>query len=231
MRPGPSGDGPLVVERFRGGGPQGVFAALENAFDEAVRDAEEAARRSGPLSTDATGFANAANRIRSLLLATELAVREGALSRGQADRLVARYSNPEVLFPPDIYREYFLEGGGAAKPAKIRESASVTFEASLFTAETDSLTADIGSSVLKAVAGGAVKELRHQAGLDNKVEYRFTSETPVKPGDVCEVTCQLTDRRDSATGKLFFCTAKLEVNGKLCCKGELTFALIPLNKQ
>ncbi len=182
MRPGPSGDGPLVVERFRGGGPQGVFAALENAFDEAVRDAEEAARRSGPLSTDTTGFANAANRIRSLLLAAELAVREGALSRGQADRLVARYSNPEVRFPPDIYREYFLEGGGAAKPAKIRESASVTFEASLFTAETDSLTADIGSSVLKAVAGGAVKELRHQAGLDNKVEYRFTSETPVKPG-------------------------------------------------
>lgn len=64
------------------------------------------------------------------------------------------------------------------------------------------------------------------AGLD-KVRFK----TPVKPGDVCEVTCQLTYRRDSATGKLFFCTAKLEVNGKLCCKGELTFALIPLNKQ
>lgn len=64
------------------------------------------------------------------------------------------------------------------------------------------------------------------AGLD-KVRFK----TPVKPGDVCEVTCQFTDRRDSATGKLFFCTAKLEVNGKLCCKGELTFALIPLNKQ
>ena len=64
------------------------------------------------------------------------------------------------------------------------------------------------------------------AGLD-KVRFK----TPVKPGDVCEVTCQLTDRRDSATGKLFFCTAKLEVNGKLCCKGELTFALIPLHKQ
>ena len=52
------------------------------------------------------------------------------------------------------------------------------------------------------------------AGLD-KVRFK----TPVKPGDVCVVTCQLTDRRDSATGKLFFCTAKLEVNGKLCCKG------------
>lgn len=64
------------------------------------------------------------------------------------------------------------------------------------------------------------------AGLD-KVRFK----TPVKPGDVCEVTSQLIDRRDSATGKLFFCSAKLEVNGKLCCKGELTFALIPLNKQ
>ena len=28
-------------------------------------------------------------------------------------------------------------------------------------------------------------------------------------------------------GSLYFCSAKLEVDGKLCCKGELTFALIP----
>jgi len=182
MRPGPSGDGPRVVEHFRGGGAQGLFVALENAFDEAVRDAEAAAKRSGPIFTDTTGFANAANRIRSLLLATELAVREGELPREEADRLLARYSNPSVKFPPDIYREYFLEGSGAAKPAKIRESASVTFEMSLFKAETDSITAGIGSSIGKALADGAVKELRHQAGLDNKVEYRFTAERPVKPG-------------------------------------------------
>ena len=64
------------------------------------------------------------------------------------------------------------------------------------------------------------------AGLD-KVRFKNT----VKPGDVCEVTCQLTNRRDGAASKLFFCSAKLEVNGKLCCKGELSFALIPLKSE
>ncbi len=182
MRPGPAGDGPLVVERFTDGGPQGLFGTLESAFDEAVSDAEEVAGRSGRFSTDTVGFANAANRIRTLLLATELAVREGRLSRAAADLLTARYSNPDVKFPPDIYREYFLEGSGAAKPAKIRVSASASFEASLFKSSTDPITAGIGSSIGKAIAEGAVKEMRHQAALDNKVEYRFTSEKPVSPG-------------------------------------------------
>jgi 3-hydroxyacyl-[acyl-carrier-protein] dehydratase len=56
------------------------------------------------------------------------------------------------------------------------------------------------------------------AGLD-KVRFK----NPVKPGDVCEVTSHVNEKR----GQLYFCTAKLEVNGKLCCKGELTFALVP----
>ncbi|MCQ2146523.1 MAG: beta-hydroxyacyl-ACP dehydratase [Bacteroidales bacterium] len=48
----------------------------------------------------------------------------------------------------------------------------------------------------------------------------------VRPGDLCEMTCKLTDRK----GPLFFCQAKLEVGGKLCCKGDLSFALIPIEK-
>jgi len=63
------------------------------------------------------------------------------------------------------------------------------------------------------------------AGLD-KVRFK----NAVKPGDVCNVTATMNSRRDTPAGKMFFCSAKLEVNGKLCCKGELTFALVPLNK-
>ena len=59
------------------------------------------------------------------------------------------------------------------------------------------------------------------AGID-KVRFKNT----VKPGDVCEVTASLDDRR----GQLFFCSAKLEVNGKLCCKGMPSFALVPIQQ-
>ena len=39
-----------------------------------------------------------------------------------------------------------------------------------------------------------------------------------------EVTATLDERR----GNLFFCSAKLEVGGKLCCRGTLSFALVPI---
>lgn len=57
------------------------------------------------------------------------------------------------------------------------------------------------------------------AGLD-KVRFK----NPVKTGDLCEVTATLDERR----GNLFFCSAKLEVGGKLCCRGTLSFALVPI---
>ncbi|MGM9736741.1 MAG: 3-hydroxyacyl-ACP dehydratase FabZ [Candidatus Cryptobacteroides sp.] len=44
----------------------------------------------------------------------------------------------------------------------------------------------------------------------------------VRPGDLCEITAKMTNRR----GQLFFCEANLKVDGKLCCKGELSFALV-----
>ena len=43
----------------------------------------------------------------------------------------------------------------------------------------------------------------------------------VHPSEVCEVTARLTNKR----GMLFFCEASLSVEGKLCCRGELSFAL------
>ena len=54
-------------------------------------------------------------------------------------------------------------------------------------------------------------------GIDN-VRFKHI----VKPGDLCEVTAVLKKRR----GPLFFCEAVLSVAGNICCKGELSFALV-----
>ena len=55
------------------------------------------------------------------------------------------------------------------------------------------------------------------SGIDN---VRFKS--PVRPGDLCEVTARLIGTR----ANMFFCQAELRVDGKLCCKGDLSFALV-----
>lgn len=44
----------------------------------------------------------------------------------------------------------------------------------------------------------------------------------VKPGDLCEITARLKSRRSS----IFYCQAELRVNGNLCCKGDLSFAVV-----
>lgn len=54
-------------------------------------------------------------------------------------------------------------------------------------------------------------------GIDN---LRFKH--VVKPGDLCVVTARLKGRR----GPMFFCEAVLMVDGLLCCKGDLSFALV-----
>ncbi|MGN1211231.1 MAG: 3-hydroxyacyl-ACP dehydratase FabZ family protein [Candidatus Cryptobacteroides sp.] len=55
------------------------------------------------------------------------------------------------------------------------------------------------------------------SGIDN---VRFKN--IVRPGDVCEITAKMVSRK----GRLFFCEANLKVGGKLCCKGNLSFALV-----
>ena len=54
-------------------------------------------------------------------------------------------------------------------------------------------------------------------GIDN---VRFKH--PVYPGDLCEVTSRLKNKR----ANVFFCEAELSVDGKLCCKGDLSFAVV-----
>ena len=44
----------------------------------------------------------------------------------------------------------------------------------------------------------------------------------VRPGDVCEITARMVARR----GPLVYCEASLSVGEKLCCRGELAFALM-----
>lgn len=45
----------------------------------------------------------------------------------------------------------------------------------------------------------------------------------VRPGDLCEITCML----DARKADVFFCSVRLEVAGRLCCKGKVTIALLP----
>ena len=54
-------------------------------------------------------------------------------------------------------------------------------------------------------------------GID-KVRFKQV----VKPGDLCEVTARLKNRR----GNIFYCESVLKVHDNLCCKGELSFALV-----
>ena len=44
----------------------------------------------------------------------------------------------------------------------------------------------------------------------------------VRPGDLCETSTRLVAKR----GNIYFCEAELKVEGNLCCKGSLSFALV-----
>ena len=55
------------------------------------------------------------------------------------------------------------------------------------------------------------------SGIDN---VRFKN--PVRPGDLCEIKAVLRGKRTN----MFFCDAEITVQGQLCCKGSLSFALV-----
>ena len=185
MRPDPATGARSPVEEFVASTPEGVYNALEEQFEQAVAEGKEVEERSSGAFrfTDKAGFSRVANRIRSLLLATELAARRGRLPREAADRLLARYANPSVKFPPDIFRTYFMEGAGASKPAKIRVTASAKLKIGLFKDWSDGLTDGIANGIGKAVADGAVNAMRKEVGLDTTVQYQYSSEKPANPGE------------------------------------------------
>ena len=164
--------------------PQGVEESdLTDAFNRLVDDAAQ----NKPRGTEQ--WAQFANQIRSLMIAVELLHIDGEISREEADRLLTRFSNPKVKMPPDIFREYLMEGSGNSKPAKIRKSFSIKIKASLFKSDTDSWTGGLSSltqtaadSFIKGVADAGVAEFRQQVGLDSSIQYSYSSEKPVNPG-------------------------------------------------
>lgn len=123
-------------------------------------------------------WAKCANLVRTLMVAVEIRCREGKMPRDEADRLLNRMCNPSIKIPQDIFREYLMDGSPAGKPPKIRTSAQVKIKLSVFNGFTDGMTSGIGNTFVKAVADGAVKEMRHQIGFDSSYQYIFTSEKP-----------------------------------------------------
>lgn len=55
-------------------------------------------------------------------------------------------------------------------------------------------------------------------GIDN-VKFK----NPVRPGDLCEITTRQLDHK----GFIYTYEGKLEVGGKLCARGTMTFAILP----
>lgn len=161
--------------------PQGD---LEQQYAELIREAKE-----NPPTNDLLWQAFA-NNIRNLMIATEIKARDEVISRELADKLLARFSNPEIKIPVDIYREYFMEGSGLAKPAKVRKNFSASVELSAFKEEAKGLTDGmkdatntVVGSIAKGVADGAIDQVRKEIGLEYKVSYKFSSEKPANKDD------------------------------------------------
>ena len=83
-----------------------------------------------------------------------------------------------------------------------------------------------GVLIIEALAQVGAVALLTQEGNQGKLALfggiknaRFKRQ--VRPGDVLELSCQLTARK----GPVGFGTAEARVDGKLACKAELTFAL------
>jgi 3-hydroxyacyl-[acyl-carrier-protein] dehydratase len=67
------------------------------------------------------------------------------------------------------------------------------------------------------VGGDIVGKTTLYAGINN-MKFKHI----VRPGELCEVTARLVSRR----GTLVFCSVELCVDGSLCCKGEISFAMV-----
>ena len=83
-----------------------------------------------------------------------------------------------------------------------------------------------GVLIIEALAQVGAVAILTEAGSEGRLALfggiknaRFKRQ--VRPGDVLELSCQLTARK----GPVGFGTAEARVGGKLACKAELTFAL------
>ena len=67
-----------------------------------------------------------------------------------------------------------------------------------------------------------IGKLTFYTGID-KVRFKNS----VRPGDTVEVEATLDVHR----ANIYICSAKLSVGGKMCVRGELSFALLPDTRQ
>ncbi len=167
LRPGPA-DGTLPSL------PRAADAnALVDGFDRFV----DHVARNPPKGKE--GWAICANRIRTYLIAAEMMVRNGSIGRHEGDRILARFSNPAVAIPPDIFREYLMDDAGAAKPPKLRKSFEAQVKVDLWQKDFadwgGGLVSDpIGAGALK----GGAEAVRRQILLDQHFVYRYSTEKP-----------------------------------------------------
>lgn len=75
----------------------------------------------------------------------------------------------------------------------------------------------MGQSCSLLILDDLIGKITLYTGIDN---VRFKSQ--VVPGDTIEIESTLTSKR----ANMYFCEAKASVNGRLCAKGSLSFALI-----
>ncbi len=171
MRPGADGGDAPPVPVFHS------QEAISAYFDELIDEARDKTPLRGREAVALAG------EVRSLMISLESMQREGRISAPQADRLMRRFSNPEIRLPVGVFREYLMDGAGLAKLAKSRNFVSAELDLNLFTDWSDGLTKGIENPFGAVAANAAIGEMRHQIGLDTKIRYEFSSEKPANPGE------------------------------------------------
>ncbi len=146
---------------------------IENQYNDLIANT-----KSNPPKDDKE-WSSFANKIRTLLISVENGFRSGDFSREKADRLLNRFSNPEIKMPNKIFREYMMEGTGDGKPAKKRNSFSAQLKVGVFENTTKGMTSEITNGIVKGVADGVIQQGRKEIGLDSTFGYSFSSEKPV----------------------------------------------------
>lgn len=173
LRPGPDGGESATLPDVRS--YDDLLASFENLV--------AGIRSSPPKARHTTEWATFANAVRTHLVAAEALHRDGLLTRGEADRLLARFSDPGVHIPPDIYREYLMDGAPGAKPPKIRATGQGEIKVSVLSKQTDDFFGGLVSNPIGGAAiAGVAQLLRKNIGLDNQLRFTWTSEKPAKPG-------------------------------------------------
>lgn len=176
MRPDPEIGGPAAPVPVYDG-PR-VAENLARVFNNIISGANALEKN------DTVGWAHTAQQVRSLMIATEASARAGNLPREEADRLLARFSNPGTAFPQDVFQEYFMDGTDAKLPSKIRNSFSVYLRANFVTDRFTDAAGTVANEVFKATAEDLLEEAHHQTGLDTTVKYSIVSEKPSHPETV-----------------------------------------------